>query len=214
LQWINFGNDTYDPTLLQSIQRIGWNITIPSLPNESVSTIASFWLFDKDREYPYPYVKRCNTTDSTTLTKDGWPTFMSEQMNKIVAPPFNGLFVSSQIQVMGGRHSQFGQNAGNGTAYSWRNSTVSGTWDVFYEEGHKAEAQAWQAENDKGLFGPNGKFCKDERRLLWGSYGNWDLSQERAHYYEDGAFEKIQKIRTKVDPHDTFSPNPFCVPTK
>jgi len=213
LQFINFGNDTYDPTLLKRIQNIGWNITIPSLPNEPVSTIASGWLFDKDREFPYPYVKRCNATSSTTLRKDGWPQYFSEQMDKVVGPHFNGLFISSQIQVMGGKNSQFRQHAGNGTAYSWRDSTVSGTWDIFYQDGHQQEAQAWQTETDKGLFGPNGVFCKEERRLLWGSYGNWDLSQERAHYYEAGSFERIQKVRTAVDPNNTFSPNPFCVPT-
>jgi hypothetical protein len=213
LQWINFGKDTYDPTLLNRFQSIGAHITIGSGPDEPVSQIASYWLFDKPREYPLPYVKRGNVTDSITLKQDGWPTFMSDQVDKIVAPVFNGLFVSSQIQAVGGKFSQLGQNTGNGTAYSWRNSTLGGTWDVFYQTGHKAESEAWQTETDKGLIGPNGKFCKQDRRLHWASYGNWDLSQERAHYYEAGVFEKVQKIRTEVDPHDTFSPNPFCVPT-
>jgi hypothetical protein len=213
LQWINFGVGTYDDRLLKRFEAIGWHITIPSKPGESVSSIASQWLFDHDREYPYPYVKRTNATNSTTLTRDGWSTFMSEQMDKIVPHLSNGLYVSSQIQVSGGRHSQIAQHAGNGTAYSWRDSTVSGTWDVFFKEGKKAEAEAWQKKNDENLFGSKGLFCKEERRLLWGSYGNWNLAQERAHYYEPGVFEKLQRIRTDVDPNDTFSPNPFCVPT-
>jgi FAD binding domain len=213
LQWINFGNDTYDPTLLQRIQSIGWNITLNSGPDEPVSKIASFWLFDKDREFPYPYVKRCNGTNSKTLVKDGWPAFMSEQMDKIAPATVPGVLVSSQIQVYGGKFSQFAQHAGNGTAYSWRDTTIGGTWDVFYMDGHKAQAEAWQAQTDSGLFGSKGVFCKDERRVLWGSYGDWDLSKQKAHYYEAGAFERIQKIRTTVDPKGTFEPNPFCVPS-
>jgi hypothetical protein len=207
LQWINLDKTTYDDSLLRRIEDISIaHITIPSSPGEGVSSIASQWLFDKTREYPYPYVKRCNVTDAV---QPGWSTFMSEQMDKIVAPRFNGLFVSSQLQVMGGR---LRENAGNGTAYCWRNATLGGTWDVFYQPGKKDAATAWQAETDKGLFGPKGVFCKDERRLLWGSYGDWDLSKERGHYYEPGVFERVQKIRTAVDPNDVFSPNPFCVP--
>ena len=106
----------------------------------------------------------------------------------------------------------FFKNRNNGTSYSWRDSTVCCTLDCFVESSYKAVAEEFQAENDNILLGPNGCFSKQDRRVLWGSYGDWDLHKERHAYYDnDAAYEKLQAARAKADPDGTFTPNPFAV---
>lgn len=207
-QWANFGNDVYSPDLFNRIK----NVAFPLITKESpqgcpMSVITSMWLFRGDREFPYPYVKRTNVTKSTTLSTDGWSNWFSDRINKVLSVTGDHLWVSSQLQVMGGTNSMFWKNANNGTAYSWRDATVGGTWDVFYQ-GTKDAANAWQNENDAGSLI---HFSKEDRRLLWGSYGDWNMKNVWQHYYEPATYQKLQQIRKQADPKGTFTANPFCV---
>jgi hypothetical protein len=212
-QWVNFGNDVFTPDLWQSIkQASGIRFYKESKGELPMSELASWWLFTEPREYPYPYVKRTCASNSTTISKSGWTAWFSDHVSSIVSILNNGLWYNSQIQFYGGKFSQFPNNANNGTAFSWRDTTIGGTWDVFYEPGKKAAAEKWQAETDAGNFGPNGKFCKTERRLLWGSYGDWDMSKVWPFYYDKETYDKLRIIRGKADPKGIFTPNPFCVP--
>jgi len=166
------------------------------------------WLFRSPREFPHPYVKRTRATTSTTLTKDGWSKWFTERLEEALKPG-NGLWTSSQIQVMGGTNSAFRNNGNGSTAYSWRDATVVGTWDVFYQEDQtKKAAEEWQRENDEGALK---HFSKDDRRLLWGSYGEWDMKKVWQHYYEVPTYQKLQQIRKQADPTGVFTSNPFCV---
>lgn len=208
-QWVNFGKDDYSPDLFNRINKVPCTLSFgkESPPGYPMSKITSWWLFRSDREFPHPYVKRTNATKSTTLSKDGWSNWFSGRIDRVLSHKDNGLWVSSQLQVMGGTNSMFRKHANNGTAYSWRDATVGGTWDVFYQD-TKDEANEWQEENDKGSVV---HFSKDERRLLWGSYGDWNMKNVWQHYYDPATYQKLQKIRKKADPKGVFTANPFCV---
>lgn len=212
-QWVNFGgSEKYDSTLFDRIKAAPNNIIPFPIVKESeardgMSKIASMWLFTGDREFKYPYVKRTNTTNSTTLKEDGWAAWFTGRVNELVSDKNNGLYISSQLQVMGGKYSMLGKNAGNGTAYSWRDSTVTGTWDAFYD-GAQDKANEWQAKNDAGQ---ETYFSKQDKRLLWGSYGEWDMKKVWQNYHEESTYKRLQQIKKKADPKGIFTPNPFCV---
>ena len=134
-QWANFGNDVYSPFLSNRIKSTGVPlITKESADGDPMSKIASMWLFKGDREYPYPYVKRTNTTKSTTLGIDGWSLWFSGRINEIVSVVGNGLWVSSQLQVLGRPNSMLLRNADGSTAYTMRDATIGGTWDAFCQD--------------------------------------------------------------------------------
>ena len=207
-QWVSFGTNTYSPALFERIKAVPalWKIGRESEGNTSVSTIGSWWLFRRSREFPHPYVKRTKSSNSTTFSKDGWSQWFSERIDAVVSDPDNGLSVSSQIQVKGGRNSMFWKNASDSTAFSWRDGTLGGTWDIFYTDKDKAEA--WQDENDKDM---SRYFCKDDRRVLWGSYGDWDMKKVWQYYHDPASYQRLRQIRKQADPNATFTPNPFCV---
>ncbi|KAH8702785.1 hypothetical protein GQ44DRAFT_664617 [Phaeosphaeriaceae sp. PMI808] len=207
-QWVNFGNEVYSPDLFNRIKSVDEPlITLESPPGCPMSKIASMWLVKFAREFPYPYVKRTNMTKSTTLSRDGWSDWFSGSINEVLSVKNNGLWVSSQLQVVGGMNSMFWKNSSDSTAYSWRDSTVTGTWDVFYQ-GTRDAADAWQVRNDEGALV---HFSKDDRRLLWGSYGDWNMKNVWRHYYSPSAHQKLRQIRKQADPNGIFTSNPFCV---
>ncbi|KAK2601914.1 hypothetical protein QQS21_004505 [Conoideocrella luteorostrata] len=208
-QWVSLGTDTYSPALFDKVKSVPHDFKFgKETPDGTpMSFIASMWLFKSPREFPYPYIKRTNTTKSATLSKSGWSSWFSGRINEVLSKKDNGLWVSSQLQVVGGTNSMFWKNANNGTSYCFRDATVGGTWDVFYQH-TREEAEKWQSENDKGAVC---HFSQDDRRLLWGSYGDWNMKNVWKHYYDDATYQKLQQIRKKADPKGVFTPNPFCV---
>ncbi|KAF4342881.1 cytokinin dehydrogenase 3 [Fusarium beomiforme] len=209
-QWVNVDGETYSPDLFKQIQSVPCDLfkfKKESQPDEPMSSIATMWLFDKPREFPLPYVKRTNTTNSVELSKTGWSSWFSGRINDVIKDKKNGLWISSQLQVYGGNQSMFRRNAGNGTAYCFRDATFGGTWDVFYQ-GTKDAAEKWQTGNDEGRAK---YFSKEDRRVLWGSYGDWNMKDVWQFYYDPASYQKMQKIRQTYDPNGTFTANPFCV---
>lgn len=128
-QWVNLGGDVYSPDLFNQIKSVPYDFKFDKeAPDQTpMSLITSCWLFRSPREFPYPYIKRTNTTKSTTLSKSGWSNWFSRRIDEVLSSKRNGLWVSSQLQVFGGTSSMFWQNANNGTAYCWRDATVGGT---------------------------------------------------------------------------------------
>jgi hypothetical protein len=64
------------------------------------------------------------------------------------------------------------------------------------------------------MAGPSSPFSKQDRRLLWGSYGDWDLGKQEVweYYYEDAdKYQKLGRARGKADPNGTFTANLFAV---
>jgi len=176
-----------------------------------MSQIVKLWLFTAKREFDHPYVKRTLMTNSSSLGSDGWASWISKHIDEICTPE-NGLFVSAQLQCAGGKFSKYTTNAGNGTSYSWRDSRLGCTIDCFHDDDQKQAAEDWEKVTDM-MVGPYGVFAKQERRLLWGSYGDWDMKNVWQYYYESQEmYQRLQKIRKEADPNGTFTPNPFCVP--
>lgn len=177
-----------------------------------MSELTAEWIFRNVREFEHPYVKRCYVTSSRTLTRDGWPAWVAKRIDDIVRPEANRCWLSAQLQCFGGRHSAVTRNAGNGTAYSWRDASVGATMDCFHEPDTKSLAEDWQKVNDDEAIGPQGIFSKQDKRWLWGSYGEWDLDSVWNCYYEDKEkYERLQRIRKRADPDGIFTPNPFSV---
>jgi FAD binding domain len=180
---------------------------------KSMSELTGDWIFRNVREFDHPYIKRTHLTNSRTLGADKWSHWVSGRIDAIVAPDHNRCWISAQLQSFGGKHSKFFTNRDNGTSYSWRDSTVACTLDCFYEgDQAKKTALEWHRVNDEEGIGPQGVFSKQDRRVLWGSYGSLDLDASWSYYYEDREkYDRLRKVRSEADPNGVFTPNAFAV---
>jgi hypothetical protein len=178
-----------------------------------MSELTAGWIFRNTREFKLPYIKRTRLTNSTTLVKDKWPQWLTQRIDSLVAPDLNGCYISAQIQCYGGKNSKFTTNANNGTAFSWRDSTICCTLDSFYEgEAARKTATLWHMRNDEEGVGPHGIFSKQDRRVLWGSFGEFDLDAVWNTYFETREkYERLRAERRKADPDGVLTPNTFCV---
>jgi len=217
-QWVPFGpNDKPNMEFFEQLKT--GHFFQSGVQQKPMSELTAGWIFRNTREFDLPFVKRTYLTNSTTLVKDGWVDWVVGRMDEIVEPTNNGQWLSAQIQCFGGKNSMFTRNADNGTSYSWRDSTMCMTIDNFHKPEKKAEAEAWAATNDKegisaphGIFRKHGVFSKQDRRVLWGSYGSFDLDSVWDTYFDDRPkYERLMQIRKRADPDGTFTPNTFCV---
>lgn len=210
-QWVPFTkDDVCDMGWFERIKK--GSISIHGVQEAPMSQLTGEWIFRNQREFEHPYVKRTYSTNSTTLAKSGWASWITERMDAIVKPEANRCWLSAQLQCIGGKYSNFTTNKDNGTAYSWRDTTLICTIDCFHEPEHKIRAEDWERGNDEEGIGPDGKFSEQDKRVLWGSYGGFDLHKNRRFYYEDEAkYERLQRVRARVDPDGLFTPNEFCV---
>ncbi|KAL8723785.1 MAG: hypothetical protein Q9181_007201 [Wetmoreana brouardii] len=210
-QWVPFSkDDVCDMSFFDKLRP--HSLSIKGVEEKPMSELTGEWIFRNTREFEHPYVKRTYTTNSTTLGKDGWTDWVTKRIDAIVSPEHNRCWLSAQLQCFGGKHSKFRTNADNGTSYSWRDSTLVATLDCFHEDSTKTRAEDWEKVNDEEGIGPNGLFSKRDRRVLWGSYGEYDLDKVWDTYYEDRAkYEKLGRIRQRADPDGIFTPNTFCV---
>ncbi|KAJ7217490.1 hypothetical protein B0H12DRAFT_1272665 [Mycena haematopus] len=192
-QWVPFSKDDKpDMAWFERLRGDAW--FEGGVQAKPMSELTAEWLFRNTREFDLPYVKRTYLTKSTTLSKDGWVDWVVGRMNEIVEPAFNGQWLSAQLQCYGGRNSMFTRNADNGTSYSWRDSTLCMTIDNFHKPDKLAAAEAWQAVNDEEGIGASGRYSKQDRRVLWGSYGSFDLDSVWNTYYEDRPkYERLMK---------------------
>ncbi|KAH6609103.1 FAD-binding domain-containing protein [Trichoderma cornu-damae] len=178
----------------------------------SMSDLTAGWIFRKDREYDYPYVKRTYLTTATNLSQNGWVDWATGRVDEVIRAL--GHYISTQIQPFGGEKSRFRVNNDGRRAYSWRDSTLAFTIDNFYKpgEGSKEAAEAWAAVNEEEGIGKDKYFSTQDRRVLWGSYGNYNLHSVWPCYYDDETkYQRIQRARKAADPHGVFTPNPFSV---
>ncbi|KAI1463428.1 FAD-binding domain-containing protein [Daldinia caldariorum] len=213
-QWVPFeSGDVCDYSWFDRIKEgSDWILGNSAVAEKPMSQLTGDWIFRNVREFEHPYTKRTYTTRSRTLTKDGWADWFVNRVDAIVRPKHNRCWLSAQLQCYGGKNSMFTRNAGNGTAYSWRDTSAVCVMDCFHEDETKTIAEDWQKVNDEEAIGPDGIFSKEDRRLLWGSYGSWDLDSVWNCYYEDRAkYDKLREIRKKADPYGIFTPNPFSV---
>ena len=210
-QWVPFDkDDVCDMSFFDQFKE--HSISVHGVQQTPMSKLTGEWIFRNVREFDHPYVKRTYSTNSSTLGQDGWAGWVTDRIDAVVKPEANRCWLSAQLQCIGGKHSQFAANAGNGTAFSWRDTTLICTLDCFHEPAAAARAEDWEKVNDEEGVGPDGIFSKQDRRVLWGSYGSFDLDASWQYYYEDRAkYERLQRTRQAVDPDGVFTPNPFCV---
>jgi hypothetical protein len=177
-----------------------------------MSELTADWIFRNVREFNHPYVKSTTCTNSQTLAKDGWSKWITGRLDSIIKPDGNRLWVSAQFQNFGGKNSATYKNRDNGTSFSWRDSTIVATVDCFYGANRQQSAKDWRTINIQEGIGPNGIFSKQDKRLLWGSFGDYDLDKVWDLYYDDKArYERVKKVRATQDPDGTFTPNSFAV---
>ena len=210
-QWVPFGpQDRPDNNWFKDIAK---HAIFAQDKVKPMSQLTADWIFRNIREFRLPYVKSTHLTNSTTLIKDKWPEWLTRRIDELVAPDLNGCYISAQIQCFGGRYSKFTTNANNGTAFSWRDSTICCTLDCFYDgEAARKRAIQWHKRNDKEGVGPNGIFSKQDRRVLWGSFGEFNLDSVWNTYFETREkYERLRAARRKADPNGVFTPNSFCV---
>jgi hypothetical protein len=182
-------------------------------PQDMSLMTSSWWVMDTVREYPWPYVKSTRMSDKKDLRNTGWSKWITERIDEVVKPENNGLFICAQIQPFGGAKSMTRLNAGKGTAYSWRESTICCTLDCFYKPESELSAKAWFKKNEEKAVGPNGVFSTKDMRPLWGSFGEYNFSKVWNAYHEDEAkYKVLQEQRKKHDPDGVFTANAFCVP--
>ncbi|KAF3928449.1 hypothetical protein ABW20_dc0102952 [Dactylellina cionopaga] len=209
-QWVPFSeNDKCDESWFERIREGSvFNLPVQTLP---MSQLVANWIFPIDREFDFPYIKNVQVTNSKSLVADGWAHWATERIDAIVSPD-NRCWLSAQFQCLGGKGSKFRTNGSNGTSYSWRDSTLLTTFDLYYDHDKKQVAKDWQATNQQQGIGPNGKFCKEDRRVLWGSHGSFDLDANWKLYHETEAkYNKLKQVRTRADPDGIFTPNTFSV---
>lgn len=186
----------------------------PPVTFKPMSTLTGDWLFLFEREFEYPYIKSTHVTNSTTLIDDGWAAWMTGRIDEILKDDKNGCYLSAQMQAFGGKNSMFYRNKGNGTAYSWRDSTMCVTLDCFYDPAVKTSketAKKWHKKNEAQAIGSSACFSKTDMRVLWGSYGGYDLDADKDKYYDSATYKKLQALRAKYDPKGIFTPNTFAV---
>ena len=210
-QWVPFGpherpNDSWFKDIAKDSIFAQDNV-------KPMSQLTAGWIFRNIREFDLPYIKSTHLTNSTTLIKDKWPEWLSNRIDELVAPELNGCYISAQIQCYGGKHSKFTTNANNGTAFSWRDSTICCTLDSFYDgAGAQQTAIKWHNRNEEEGIGPKGVFSKQDRRVLWGSFGEFDLDLVWNTYFETREkYERLRAARRHADPDGVLTPNSFCV---
>ncbi|RFU28007.1 hypothetical protein B7463_g8323, partial [Scytalidium lignicola] len=210
-QWVPFSkDDVCDMSWFDRIRK-GSLLDLP-VRTKPMSELTGQWIFTNVREFNHPYVKSAQFTNSRTLAADGWAEWVTGRIDGIVKPQKHKCFVLAQFQCFGGKNSQFYANRDNGTSYSWRDSTICSVMDCFYAPGYKQTAEDWTSINNEEGVGPKGKFSRQDRRMLWGSFGSYDLDASWSYYYENRAkYDKLRKVRKLADPEGIFTPNTFCV---
>jgi len=219
VQWANLGGADQDhkPALdfFKKIKKAGGvSIQTPCdyKDPKPMSLLTREWIFFNVREFDYPYEKRTYMA-SGKVSKD-WPKICAERIDLVETKFAKKLFLSVQIQPFGGKNSAFRKNANKETSYSWRDSTISFVIDCFHlpDNHYTYHAQEYQRQNDKLFIGDHSSFTKQDRRVLWGSYGSLNLNNVWNTYHETREkYDRLINIKTKHDPHHIFTPNAFCI---
>jgi hypothetical protein len=210
-QWVPFDkNDVCDMAWFDRLRKdSNCNQGVQQKP---MLELTADWIFRNVRKFDHRHVKRSYLTKLITLGKDSWASRVTKRINAIAEPEANRCWLSAQLQCFGGRHSTFVTNADNSTSYGWRDSTLVCVLDCFHSSSTKGRTEDWQKANDDEGNGPDGKFSKQGRRVLWGSYGSFDLDASWSYYYEDWAkYERLREARWAADLDGVFTPNTFYV---
>ncbi|KAF9927822.1 hypothetical protein BGZ67_007306 [Mortierella alpina] len=230
-QWANLegAGQVYDPTFFQRLIGIassGGNSSMT--PHETVllqeepmlmSELTNHWIIPIVREFQLPYIKNVKLSDlsSSELRANHYTDWVTQRVDMIEAnTQATECYLVHQFSYGGGRHSRFARNGDDGqTSFSWRDSSFLFVLDVFYN-GEKPKvrefAKQYQKETELEALGEEGKFSKQDRRLLWGSQDR-NLHAARQYYFDEAPtkYERLAANKARFDPRDVFTPNAFSV---
>ncbi|KAH7146852.1 hypothetical protein B0J13DRAFT_664531 [Dactylonectria estremocensis] len=141
-----------------------------------------------------------------TLEKDGWIDSVIDRIDLIYNPH----------PLLDNNPEDKEYEAYTHCKLSWRGTSVVQTLDCFHEVGNKYKeyAEKWQSKNDSIMAGPSSPFSKQDKRLLWGSYDDWELGKQEVwkRYSEDAdKYQKLGRTRGKANSNGSFTANPFAV---
>jgi hypothetical protein len=184
------------------------------LKNTPVSAgLAQHFIMKQDREMDYPYVKRSRVTMDVP---EGFAETYTERMYKIMSLP-NALcqHLVSQMQIYAG-----GAVAENGeagvTSYSWRKQAFAMSHDSFYSvdwfcgDEHQ-HAEQWQRENDEVFIGQKAYADADMRMFAY-TFGDRVLEDVWGYFYDSKEkYERLRRIKGKLDPDGLFSADQFSL---
>lgn len=193
------------PLLTPYIPMIDSRATLSFIADAGVREIGPFGLPASGREFDLPYKKSLHIT-KTPFTKAFRDQFVNLVDDAYSSP---GLKVVVQAVVGGG---DFKANAQNKTTHMQRrDALVQLVFDVFYEDGYKADAERFQVRM-KGLL--NEFSGGADIRMVWGTFEDADtngtqLDMRRTPvqdlYYDSPAeYARLKQIKASIDPQDVF----------
>lgn len=163
------------------------------------------------RELDLPYQKRLHCSSNPLSEK--FVEKFCDQMDEIVRGGFwSDINLIAQVGVLGGKHAD--PDAAALSAIEHRDAVVGFTFDIFHSPNQKARVRA--KELQEKIAGWVGEHFNDkqERRILWGTFDSTSLADEtvrKAYYPNDERFERLVKVKQKVDSEDIFR-NEFTIP--
>lgn len=184
------------------------------LKNTPVSEgLAQHFIMKTKREMDYPFVKRARVTMDLP---EGFSKTYTERMYEIASIPTSLCqHLVSQMQIYAG-----GAVAENGkagvTSYSWREQAFAMGHDSFYSTewfcgDSRQNAEQWQTGNDEAFIGHKA-FADADMRMFAYTFGDRVLEEVWPHYYDSQAkYERLRRIKAKLDPDGLFSADQFSL---
>jgi hypothetical protein len=224
--WANLEgkNQTYDPSIFKRIKEvagmplpfIGFDTTELNDKPIPCSKMMMEWAWKDPREFDLPFHKRLWMTKSTSLVQDGFAKWATEQIDNIQAPLLNGCKIAAQFMPLSGKSTKFQTgNKDHKTSAAWRDSTSFSALDVFYEPNMRKAPQLaaeWCEKIQQEGIGAKGVFSKEDRRFIWSPFGEHNLDLVYQCYYDNEEdYQRILRVKQKVDPNFIFTPNLFGV---
>jgi FAD/FMN-containing dehydrogenase len=173
-----------------------------STPSSSLSQIAHRGVRDMPdgREFPEPYKKRVNgfREAMTDAFIEGFLDIIDEVFEEKNAK------LVIQMMVAGGAYKA---NEHDGTGLPFRDLIWGFVFDIFYKNGDVEAAERLQAKV-AAMLKTAQKSDGDHVRLLWGSFGNTNMSNSKIwpmYYGEGGVYPRMQQLKQHVDPQNIFA---------
>jgi len=218
-EWANLvPGEAYDPTFFDRISAAATQAAAIEIPgsrqadpgtHQPMSALSAKWVFGSIREFALPFEKR---TQLSKAVGDGWVDWISDIIAAREADLTDGIHLVGQFQLLGGSRSNFkllGES--DKRSYSWRDSAFIYTLDAFYELGDQGQSHAHAIALQTEL-GNDHSFASEDRRVLWGSFGDHNMRNVWQTYYDSAEkYERLVEIKKRVDPYGIFTPNAFVV---
>lgn len=176
--------------------------------------LAQHFIMKSEREMEYPFVKRFRVTMDLP---DGFAKTYTERMHKIMS--WDTTFCQhlvSQMQIYAG--GAVAENGKTGiTSYSWREQAFAMGHDSFYSTewfcpDEREKAEKWQVENDEVFIGEKGAYADADMRMFAYTFGDRVLEHVWQCMYDSREkYDRLRKIKGKLDPDGLFSPDQFSL---